>query len=1272
MHSPTVSGLLARWEEAYLQGHDLPAEHLCPERPDLVLELRRAIDVLRSMNRMLGREPAGNGHGENLSADSVPAGATPSLGPTIPLPASGWPQVAGYEIEEVLGRGGMGVVYKARQLKANRTVALKMLLAGAHAGAEELARFRTEAEAAARLQHPGIVQVFEVGEHAGLPFFSLEFCPGGSLQCKLGSSPLPARQAAELAEELARAVQAAHDAGVLHRDLKPANVLLSAGGAAKVSDFGLARKLDDAGQTASGAVLGTPSYMAPEQARGRTREIGPAIDVYALGAILYELLTGRPPFRAATVMDTLLQVIHNEPVPPAQLAPSTPRDLETICLKCLQKDPHQRYPSAASLGDDLRRFLKGEPILARPVGRLERGLKWVRRSPVVAALLAAVVLVTALGFALVLYQRNNAVAALQREEKARAERALAQVDALTDAAPQAVPGILERLAEDRADVLPRLRELWQQPDTPANHARRMRVALALLPVQPEAVRDELAKWMLAVEEPAEMLLVRDALRPHACRLRRGLWDRLARQQGDSRLRLLAALAAFDPDSPRWRAEGERALPVLLSANTLHLGSWAQALRPVRGELLAPLGEVFRGRRLPERREAATTLLADYARDDPAVLVDLLRDADPRQFAVLWPLVQKQRAKTVPLLERALANSAQPGWGDRPLDPGWRSPAAGLVREIEQAHGLVAERFALCQTLPWGRFHVVAEGLRAAGYRPSSVRPYTTRKDLRVTALWRRDGRPWRVEHGPLAALREREEQLRGKGFRQLERIGIVVDRVPCFVSVWVGGAEKDPPRPAREYVLLGGLSPAAQCARWRALQARGYRPAFLGAIGRAPGPAAAKGENLLTSSAWERPIVSAGVGNRAASRQANSAAALARLGRAERLWPLLRHDTDPQLRSYLIDRLGPLGIDARTLLSRLEREQDVSVRCALVLCLGQLPATPRRAWEKRLLRWYRKDPDAGLHGALDWLLRQRWGQAAALDRVDRELAAGKRSSPAPGAARGPTWFVNGQGQTYMRIAGPVEFLMGSPGHEADRNSDEPAHHRRIGRSFALASKPVTVRQFRAFLKANPKVGHFFEKKHSPDPDGPIVSVTWYKAAQYCRWLSEKEKVPEDQMCYPPVEDIKPGMKLPADYLRRTGYRLPTEAEWEYACRAGAVTSRSYGSDARLLDRYAWYWGNSDDRAWPVGRKLPNDFGLFDMLGNVWTWCQDRYRSYPAPTNGRAEDKEDLKAVSSADARVFRGGSYYNRAAALRCAMRNNDVPSSGYATFGIRPARTCR
>jgi serine/threonine-protein kinase len=371
---PQLSELL---EEALDSGST--PEELCAECPELIPELRRRLQLCRVVRNELGAifpsDTIDPDEAERQSEDSPPA-------------------IPGYQCYSVLGRGGMGVVYKARHLSLKRLVAIKMLLSGVHSSANERTRMRREAESLAKLAHPNIVQVYDVGELDGQPFFTMELIEGGSLADKLKGQPQPSDFAVSMMIDLANAVEAAHQCGIVHRDLKPSNVLMTAGGTPKISDFGLAREMEGTELlTLPCSRMGTPSYMAPEQASKHWGEVGCAADIYALGAILYEMMTGRPPFRGESPADTERQLLHEEIVPPSKLNARVPRDLETICLKCLQKNQDRRYSSVAALAEDLTRFRHGKPILGRRVSRFERGWKWVRRRPASATAVGASILV---------------------------------------------------------------------------------------------------------------------------------------------------------------------------------------------------------------------------------------------------------------------------------------------------------------------------------------------------------------------------------------------------------------------------------------------------------------------------------------------------------------------------------------------------------------------------------------------------------------------------------------------------------------------------------------------------------------------------------------------------------------------------------------------------------------------------------------------------------------------------------------------------------------
>jgi formylglycine-generating enzyme required for sulfatase activity len=417
-----------------------------------------------------------------------------------------------------------------------------------------------------------------------------------------------------------------------------------------------------------------------------------------------------------------------------------------------------------------------------------------------------------------------------------------------------------------------------------------------------------------------------------------------------------------------------------------------------------------------------------------------------------------------------------------------------------------------------------------------------------------------------------------------------------------------------------------------------------------------------------------------AKRQANAAVALLRINRPAKVWPLLRHSRDPGLRSRLIHRLSPLGADAEAIIKRLDVEPDVTIQRVLLLSLGEfgekeLPLVTRRALVPRLQNIYRTAADPGLHAAAEWLLRT-WKQEAWLQKINDEWATdeGQRKKRLESIRQllardrekaALQWYVNIGGQTMVVMPGPVEFKMGSPPTESRRKPDETQHRKRIGRTFALAAAPVTNEQYmRPLAKFAPQ-----DRNRLGDPACPVAGVSWYLAAVYCNALSGLEGVPHDQWCYELDAQGKVA-KLKANYLSLTGYRLPTEAEWEYACRAGAVTRRYYGEADELLARYSWS-GDNKPQTWPVGSKKPNDLGFFDMQGNVYTWCQETYRDYPTPTDDMAiDDREDDLNIVPTTNRVLRGGSNFSPGWLVRCAYRLPMLPTASFPNIGFRPART--
>jgi serine/threonine protein kinase/formylglycine-generating enzyme required for sulfatase activity len=981
------------------------------------------------------------------------------------------------------------------------------------------------------------------------------------------------------------------------------------------------------------------------------------------------------------------------------------------------------------------------------------------------------------------------------------DQAVGLVQRLRVADTAQVPGIVAELEGFQPWTGPLLSQALKE--TPPESKERLHVSLALLREDPGQI--EYLSRLLLRANSTELRVIKDALGSNDT-LRHWLWDVLRDAQADpeERFRAACALAGWEPangEEENWRAVSAFVADRLVAAVQQDPASylaWIAMLRPVREQLTVSLIEIFRNQERLDYSRTAASILGDYAADQPELLADLLADGEAKQYAILLPRVQVQPERAIARLKAELTKEVGFDWKDRPLDSTWSAPHADLVQLVEAAGGMVAERFALCQSLPLQQFQAVSAGLGSCGYRPVRLRPYATPTTVQVDVVWTRDGRLWQAAFGLNARdVQEQERGRRQQGFQPVDVAAYYYSGGLRYASLWVKGEKDDEAQlqigrfalpslanthlfetspanlqPASLHVLFGpdgvprsslvwrkngpariaalrddkggyaergklfgapidvsvydthqclegaresmawlsgspwwglslhsrrlfplssepsyagcfersgdfdyslalDLTPAQQLQRCKELANQGYRPAALSVAEVGPG------RSLRTASVWHRPVVPDTVKEHLALRQANAAAALLKLGQGESVWPLLRHRPDPRLRSYLIHRLSPLGSDARVIARRLDDEPDVSAQRALLLCLGefgplQLPHIERQALVQSLLKIYRDNPDPGLHGAAEWLLRQ-WQQHDPLKDIDKALATGK----VEGQRR---WYLNRRGQTFVLVLDPPEFRMGSPRTEEGRVGGpqglmEVQHDRRIGRAFAIANKEVTVEQFLRFRK-----GQWYDKMSSPTPEHPMNLVNWYEAAAYCNWLSEKEGIPEDQWCYVPQKSAESAlaMKMKPNYLSLVGYRLPTEAEWEFACRAGTISSRYYGETDVLLDRYACYMKNAANHTMVVpGTLKPNDLGLFDMLGNALEWCQEARFNYPrliqqGPLGDPEDALEERKGIQGQLWRVLRGGAYCKPPWEVRSANRDGSLPTGRGADVGFRPARTFR
>jgi serine/threonine protein kinase/formylglycine-generating enzyme required for sulfatase activity len=833
--------------------------------------------------------------------------------------------------------------------------------------------------------------------------------------------------------------------------------------------------------------------------------------------------------------------------------------------------------------------------------------------------------VMALGLVLTVATVAGVAVREQVAEQRNATLAASLVQRVLDAATAQVPEIVVEMTDYREWTDPLLRR--RQSDAGMSSRQKLHASLALLPVDATQV-DYLCDRLLDAG-PHEVPVIRDALAAHKDSLLAKLWavvEKPERGRESQRLRAAAALAKYDPGSPRWRTSGALVVNDLVLENPVFLGEWSEVFRPVRNRLLAQLSEIFRDHE-PERtaeRSLATNLLADYVSDQSQLLADLLMDADEKQFPVIYPKFAEQGQRGLPLLATEV---------DKDLPPVTTNWTVRFYKWEKQGQtDLPADWEAVLKSPVLDELRTSRLNLYGAAEPPPPPTP--------------------KVPRDYFAAVATTEVTL---GDLDYELSTTFDDGVRVWLDDEVVIEYWGPNAPTTKSATVSGKR-GSHIIKVEFIQIEGRYALDVGLS------------------------IHEDVKEKLAKRQANAAVALYRMHQPEKLWPLLKHSPDPRVRSYLIHRLGPFGAEAGTILAQLDTEPDTSIRRALVLSLGEygekeFSLDSRQVLLPKLQAMYDSATDPGIHAACEWLLRT-WRQEAWLKHVNEEWARGKpaggawraaernQASPPQAAqhvARG--WYVNSQGQTMVVIPGPVEFVMGSPPTEAGRQDHEMQHKERIGRTFALAAKPVTVEQFRQFEK-----GHIPAPASTATAEFPVVSISWYIAANYCNWLSKEEGIPEEEWCFA-IEGDK--VQLKPHYLSLKGYRLPTEAETEYATRAGAETSGYYGETDELLPKYAWYNKSSRAKSQPVGSLKPNDLGLFDTQGNVFIWCQESFKPYPSVTGDEAAlDQEDEPSVSSSSARVLRGGSFDAQASYVRSASRISNVPTFRTFDFGFRLAKT--